>query len=191
MESGPHVRGKMFIDATYEGDLMAKAGVSYHVGREANATYGETLNGVQLGHASTISSSEAVDPYVKPGDPDERPAARRPRRRPRASTATATRACRPTTSACALTDVPENRVPLPKPAGYDPLRYELLLRNFEAGRLRRASATRSPMPNRKTDTNNNGAFSTDNIGMNYDYPDGDYATRDEDLRGARRPTSRG
>ena len=46
----------MFIDASYEGDLMAKAGVSYHVGREANAHYGETLNGVRAEHAASTSS---------------------------------------------------------------------------------------------------------------------------------------
>ena len=67
MLSGRTYAGKMFIDATYEGDLMAKAGVSYHVGREANATYGETLNGVRAQtphHQFTVP----VDPYVKPGD---------------------------------------------------------------------------------------------------------------------------
>src|SRR5262245_54945100 len=47
MESGKTFRGQMYVDATYEGDLMAKAGVSYTVGREANSQYGETLNGVQ------------------------------------------------------------------------------------------------------------------------------------------------
>jgi hypothetical protein len=79
-----------------------------------------------------------------------------------------------------LTDVPENRVPFPKPAGYDPLRYELCLRTILAGQW---DGLGNPimMPNRKTDTNNNGAFSSDNIGMNYDYPDGDYATREKIL----------
>jgi hypothetical protein len=75
-----------------------------------------------------------------------------------------------------LTDAPENRVPFPKPAGYDPLRYELCLRTILAGQWDGLGAP-TPMPNRKTDTNNNGAFSSDHIGMNYDYPDGDYATR--------------
>ena len=67
-EGGRTYRGRMFIDASYEGDLMAKAGVSYHVGREANAAYGETLNGVRAEtpkHQFTVN----VDPYVKPGDP--------------------------------------------------------------------------------------------------------------------------
>src|SRR5438477_6623866 len=68
-ESGNTYRGKVFIDATYEGDLMAKAGVSYHVGREANAVYGETLNGVQVKNAVHHQFLKNVDPYVKPGDP--------------------------------------------------------------------------------------------------------------------------
>ena len=75
-----------------------------------------------------------------------------------------------------LTDDPKNRVPFPKPAGYDPLRYELGLRTILAGQWDGLGAP-TGMPNRKTDTNNNGAFSSDNIGLNYNYPDGDYATR--------------
>lgn len=174
MENGLVVRGKMFIDATYEGDLMAKAGVSYHVGREANSVYGETLNGVQPlldKHQFKVK----VDPYVTPGDPasglllgvhggdpgkkgegDKRVQAYN------------FRMC--------LTDAPENRVPFPKPAGYDPLRYELCLRTILAGQFDGLGSP-TPLPNRKTDTNNNGAFSSDHIGMNYDYPDADYATR--------------
>jgi hypothetical protein len=69
MESGREFEGAMFIDATYEGDLMAKAGVSYHVGREPNAQYGETINGLQIGHAFSHQFVKNVDPYVKPGDP--------------------------------------------------------------------------------------------------------------------------
>jgi hypothetical protein len=99
-----------------------------------------------------------------------------------ATTAKATSACRRTTTyrLCA-TDKPENRRPWPKPANYDERQYELLLRNFEARDLR---LPWNPvlMPNRKTDCNNNYAFSTDNIGMNYDYPDGDYATREKIIR---------
>jgi hypothetical protein len=80
-----------------------------------------------------------------------------------------------------LTDAPENRVPFPKPEGYDPLRYELYLRYILAG-WRNVWGNHQPMPNRKTDTNNHGGFSTDNIGMNYDYPDGDYATRERIIK---------
>jgi hypothetical protein len=77
-----------------------------------------------------------------------------------------------------MTDRPENRIPWPKPADYDPLRYELLLRNFEAGETQ-IPWHPTPMPNRKTDTNNNKGFSTDNINQNYAWPTGDYATREK------------
>jgi hypothetical protein len=80
-----------------------------------------------------------------------------------------------------MSRVPENRVPFPKPEGYDESQYELLFRNFEAGDMRLPLKI-DMMPNGKTDTNNYGAFSTDNIGMNYDYPDADYARREEIIR---------
>ena len=80
-----------------------------------------------------------------------------------------------------LTDAPANRLPIPRPEGYDPRRYELLRRYVEAG-VFDALDLNSPMPNRKTDVNNNGAFSSDHIGANYDYPDGDYATRERIFR---------
>ncbi len=180
MESGHEFRGRMFIDATYEGDLMAKAGVSYHVGREANTEYGETLNGVQTRRATQHQFLKPVDPYVTPGDPgsgllpgihggspgEEGSGDRRVQ-------AYNFRLC--------LTDAPDNRRPIPKPDGYDPLRYELLRRYIAAGQFD-ALNLNTPMPNRKTDINNHGAFSSDNLGMSYDYPDGDYATRDRIFR---------
>ena len=182
MQSGRTFAGRMFIDATYEGDLMAAAGVQYAIGRESNAQYGETLNGVQTQQAKYHQFEKPVDPYLKPGDrqsgllpcihvggPGEEGA------RDRRVQAYNFRMC--------LTDVPDNRRPFPKPANYNPLRYEPLLRYIEAGGeiiFNGGSnfATGSPMPNRKTDTNNDGPFSTDNIGMNYEYPDGDEATRE-------------
>jgi hypothetical protein len=178
MESGLTLRGAMFIDASYEGDLMARAGVSYHVGREANATYGETVNGVFFGDKHQFKAP--VDPYVVPGDPasgllpgihggDPGQAGQGDRR----VQAYNFRMC--------MTDVPGNRIPWPRPEGYDPRRYELLLRYIRAG-VWDALGSIIPMPNRKTDTNNNGAFSTDHIGMNYDYPDGDYGTRERIFR---------
>ena len=175
MESGARFAGLMFIDATYEGDLMAKAGVSYHVGREANATYGETLNGVQTALATKHQFIKDIDPYRTPGDPASGliPGIQTDAAGPDGSGDHRLQAYnfRLTT-----TDVVENRLPWPKPAGYDAMAYEILLRNFEAGDLR---VPWHPlfMPNRKTDTNNNFAMSTDNIGMNYGYPEGDYVTR--------------
>ena len=69
MESGRRFAGEVFIDASYEGDLMAKAGVAYHVGREAEAVYGESLNGIQVAKSTKHQFTHDVDPYVKPGDP--------------------------------------------------------------------------------------------------------------------------
>ena len=177
--SGRTYAGRMFIDATYEGDLMAAAGVSYHVGREAQATYGEKWNGVQIGilhHRHHFGVLKApISPYVTPGDPKSgllpRISAARSGEFGQADAriqAYCYRMC--------LTDHPGNRIPFEKPAGYDPRQYELLLRVFQAG-WRETFQKFDPIPNRKTDTNNHGPFSTDNIGMNYDYPDASYERR--------------
>jgi hypothetical protein len=176
MESGRTFTAKMFIDATYEGDLMAKAGVKYHVGREANAVYQETLNGVHFENKNHQFNVK-VDPYVKPGDPASGLLPGVHDGTPGEEGAGDARVQAYNFRMC-LTDAPENRVPFPKPAGYDPLRYELALRTILAGQWDGLGAP-TGMPNRKTDTNNKGAFSSDNIGMNYDYPEGDYATRDK------------
>ena len=175
MESGKLYHGRVFIDATYEGDLMAKAGVKYHVGREANATYQETLNGVQVQHARFHQFKVPVDPYVKPGDPASGLLPGIQKEDPGIDGQRDHRVQAYNFRMC-LTDALENRLPFPKPRGYDPLRYELLLRYINAG-VWDAFCSNLPMPNRKTDTNNCGAFSTDHIGANYAYPEGDYATR--------------
>jgi len=180
MESGKTFRGRMFVDASYEGDLMAVAGVSYTVGRESTSKYGETLNGVQTRQAIHHQFDYPVDPYVTPGDPtsgllpgvhDGGPG--REGEGDHRVQAYNFRLC--------LTDVSENRVPFPKPKGYDPLRYELLLRYYESG-YEGIPWHSLKMPNRKTDTNNNHAFSTDHIGMNSLYPEGDYQRRDKIVR---------
>ncbi len=176
LESGLTFTGSMFIDATYEGDLLAKAGIDYHVGREANAKYGETLNGVQTKNATHHQFIKAVDPFVKPGDPTSGLLPLVHKDGPGEEGAEDRRVQTYNLRLC-TTDVAENRRAWPKPADYDEKRWEVLFRNCEAG------DTRIPwnpifMPNRKTDTNNNFAISTDFIGANYDYPDGDYATRE-------------
>ena len=103
MEDGRRYSGKMFIDATYEGDLMAKAGVTYTIGREANATYGENYNGVEAEHRHQHQFPDGlrISPYVKPGDPVERPAAGHRSHRSGHAAAPATSASRSTASACA------------------------------------------------------------------------------------------
>jgi len=175
MESGKTYQARVFIDATYEGDLMAGAGVRYIVGRESNTTYDETLDGVQTQKATHHQLRHGIDPYVTSGvsesgllptiDPDGPGIEGKGDARVQAY---CFRMC--------LTDHPKNRIPFAKPMDYDSLDYELLLRNFEAG----ADAIpwiNSPMPNRKTDTNNKHGFSTDFIGQNYEYPEASYAQR--------------
>ena len=178
IESGRTFAGKMFIDATYEGDLMAAAGVSFHVGREANDVYGETLNGVEAKlNTKNHRFVKPVDPFVKPGKDDSGllPGVQTTKL---AADGSGDRLVQAYCFRLCTTDVAENRQAWPKPADYVEGRYELLLRNFEAGDER---APWHPlwMPNRKTDTNNNGAYSTDYIGGNYEYPNADYATREK------------
>lgn len=184
MLSGETYRGKVFIDATYEGDLMAAAGVDYHVGREANSKYGETLNGVQKRRAVSHQFTAKIDPYVKPGDPSSGLLPRIHGDEPGEDGAADHRVQAYNYRIC-MTRVPENRVPFPKPQGYDPMQYELLLRYLKTG-AKHVFGKIDPAPNNKTDTNNHGAFSTDNIGMNYDYPDASYERRREILDEHRR-----
>jgi hypothetical protein len=184
MLSGRSFSGRMFIDATYEGDLMAAAGVDYNVGREATSTYGETWNGVQIGvqqhrhHFGVLA--QKISPYVVPGDPKSGVLPRISTEPPGAQgqadgkiQAYCYRYC--------VTDRPDNRLAFPKPAGYDPKQYELLLRIYAAG-WRETFAKFDAVPNRKTDSNNHGPFSSDNIGFNYDYPDASYDRRREILK---------
>ena len=175
MESGETYAAPMFIDATYEGDLLATAGVSYHVGREANSVYGETLNGVQAARTIHHQFNQKVDPYVKPGDPSS---GLLPGINPDGpgEEFSGDKKVQAYNFRMCTTDVPENRRAWEKPADYDPQWFELVLRNCEAGDERIPWAP-TWMPNRKTDTNNNFAISTDFIGQNWDYPDADYATR--------------
>ncbi len=175
MESGKEYRGKVFIDATYEGDLMALADVPYHVGRESNATYGETLNGVQTKQAKYHQFVVPIDPYVTPGDPSSGLLPNIQEEVPGEEGSGDHRVQGYCFRMC-LTNDPANRLPFPKPENYDAFNYELLLRYLKAGHWTVMKLSKT-MPNSKTDTNNKGAFATDFIGGNYDYPDGDYATR--------------
>jgi len=174
-DNGSVFEAGMFIDATYEGDLMARAGVSYHVGREANSVYGETLNGIQFG-SPTHRFNAWVDPYVIPGKPDSGLIAGVQDVEPGVQgqgdscvQAYNFRIC--------LTNSPRNRIPFPEPPNYDPNRFEILLRYIQAG-VWDALTLNKMMPDGKTDLNNFGAVSTDHIGANYEWPDGDYATRE-------------
>jgi len=182
MENGETFKGQVFIDATYEGDLLAAAGVSYHVGREANREFNETWNGIQVGvlhhghHFGTLN----ISPYQIPGDPSspvlplistEYPGIKG--EGDKKVQAYCFRMC--------LTKIPENRVDIEKPVGYDPARYELLIRILDKG-WKETFEKFDPIPNHKTDVNNHGPLSFDYIGMNYDYPEASYQRRAEIIR---------
>ena len=189
MLSGNTYAGKIFLDATYEGDLMAAAGVSYRTGRESNSDYQETLNGVHTKLTDTTMTGrparnainhnfvDGVDPYVVAGDANSGLLPYIDPNGPGVEgqgdknlQAYCFRMC--------LTDHPDNRIPFEKPENYNELHYELLLRNYEAGEAG-FPWINSDMPNRKTDTNNRTGFSTDFIGQNYPYPDATYEERDQ------------
>lgn len=169
-ENGNRVKAKAFVDATYEGDLFAMAGVSFHVGRESNATYGESINGVQFigGHKFAVR----VDPYVVTGNPasgllptisgdaagesgsgDERVQAY--------------------TFRFNLSDA-RDRIPFAKPARYDRGRYALYQRYV----VTHGAPYPVPFKLANGDCNTKGGFSTNNLGANYKWPEGDYETRE-------------
>lgn len=179
------IKGKMFIDCSYEGDLMAKAGLSYTVGRESNSAYQETHNGVQLGN--THQFMDGVDPYKIPGDPKSglvwgiNADTLAPR-------GTGDKKVQAYNYRVCLTRDPKNRIPITKPKNYDASHYELLLR-YLAKFPKEMEDKVTPqwpalgfelIPNQKTDINNgHSAMSTDMIGMNYDYPDASYEKREK------------
>ena len=201
MENGTRYVGKMFIDATYEGDLMAAAKVSYSVGRESNNEYGETLNGIQANRINrtlkwTLSRNahnhnfiDAVDPYVVKGDPSSGLLPYIVEGGKPGIDGHGDKGIQAYCFRMTLTDHPENRIPFKKPDNYKEINYELLFRNYEAaiGPIEEMYTygdklvpwINSPMPNRKTDTNNQKGFSTDFIGQNYDYPEASYEEREK------------
>jgi hypothetical protein len=181
MENGARFTGSVFADATYEGDLMAQAGVSYTWGREGTDEYGESLAGVRdrtPKHQFTVK----VRPFDAAGTLLPEVSSEK-----KAPAGSADRKVQAYNFRVCMTKVPDNRVAFPKPAGYDPKRFALLARMLEEmDTVKQAAGQRwtavdvmkpDPLPNGKTDTNNNGAFSTDYIGGSYDYPNGSYAAR--------------
>lgn len=179
--SGKTYVGDVFMDATYEGDLMALSGVEYTVGRESVDTYGEEWNGVQTGvlhHQHWFW--EDISPYIIPGDPSSGVLPRVSTEHPGEKGAADNKIQAYCFRTC-MTDHPENQLPFPRPEGYDSTQYELLLRSLLTGR-KDFFQKFDRIPNRKTDTNNHGPFSSDNIGMNYDYPEASYERRQEIIK---------
>jgi hypothetical protein len=175
-ERGLTVRAQYFLDCSYEGDLMARAGCSYHVGREDNSIYGETLNGVQVYPKHQFRFP--VDPYVIEGDassgllPGIDPVGP-------LSAGSGDRRVQAYNFRLILTQQAENHIAWEKPEDYDPLDYELLARHIAAGCVDDVYGKYDKLRGGKVDKNNAGAVSTDFIGGNWAYPEADYATREQ------------
>ena len=177
------INGDIFIDASYEGDLMALAGVSYTVGRESNEVYGETYNGVRISRDNQVP--DGIDPYIVPGDPSsgliwgvsEEPVAEE---------GTGDHKVQAYCYRICMTTDPENSIPIYKPDNYDPAHYEVLRRIIQqrdsmdwVQRIWQLYLRIIEMPNNKTDINNKGGFSLSMAGANWNYPEADYFNRKE------------
>lgn len=180
--SGRTYAADIFVDATYEGDLMAAAGVNYHIGREGNGVYDETWNGIQVGvlHHGHHFADRQISPYQAPQDPESGVLARISTADPGQKGQGDNKVQAYCFRTC-LTKHEPNRIPFEKPEGYDSTQYELLLRIYDSG-WRETFRKFDPIPNLKTDVNNHGPFSFDNIGMNYDYPEASYERRQEIIK---------
>jgi hypothetical protein len=179
--SGKVFKGKVFVDATYEGDLMAASGVKYTVGREAGSVYNEKWNGVQKGvfhHGHYFK--DKIDPYKIPGDPSSGLLPRISAEMP-GENGTGDNKIQAYCFRLCLTQNPDNRIPITRPEGYDSTQYELLAR-LSATRWNEFFGKYDPIPNLKTDVNNHGPMSFDNIGMNWDYPEATYERRKEIIK---------
>ena len=171
-----NIRAKVFIDCSYEGDLMARAGVSYTVGRESNAQYGEDYNGVQM--LDKHQFPDGVDPYKEKGNPKSgllygiSPL-------PMGKKGEADNHVQAYNFRITMTNDPANRIPITRPERYDSTKYELLLRwkEVEPWKNLNDAFAWDIMPNNKTDINNRNGFSTDMIGANWDYPEASYKKR--------------
>lgn len=179
LEDGREFAGKMFIDASYEGDLLPGAGVSFAVGREPNSAYEEDYNGIQATRATKNQLRDGVDPYVVKGNPASGllPGVNAG---PGGADGSGDDKLQAYCFRMVLTDVAANRVMVAKPPGYNEADYELLFRAIEAGQTTDFFKF-DLMPNRKTDSNNRGGISTDYIGKNYG-PGWNWATLDHDQR---------
>lgn len=170
------ISGKQFIDCSYEGDLLARSGVSYTVGREDNKQYNETYNGSQFREKHQFPDS--ISPYKIPGKPESGLVWGISNQK-LLPDGTGNKMVQTYNIRVCLTKNPANRIPITRPDDYKPERYELLLRLIKRKSLKniRDFMTTSEMPNEKTDINNNGAFSTDMIGMSWTYPEANYKER--------------
>ncbi|WP_206028549.1 FAD-dependent oxidoreductase [Thalassoroseus pseudoceratinae] len=171
MEDGLEVRAKQFIDATYEGDLLARAGVSWHAGREANSVYNETYNGIRKPGTGGHNWPTRVDPFRVAGDPTSGllPRVNYDPGQPGDGDDRIQAFC------FRMWLTKKDPRPFPKPAVYEPEQYELLARLFESGA--------NPSIGWSLDTNNHhlfkGAYFIDFVGGNYDWPDANWLEREQ------------
>src|ERR1051326_8836562 len=173
MENGERFGARVFVDASYEGDVMAQAGVSFTWGRESSAQYGESLAGVRAEtpkHQFLVDLAPSGEEFSRdPGSPGA-----------------ADRKVRAYNFRLIFSHDPANQAPYPAPTRYDPKRFDLFARFLDAMQRKLGRATRlgdvlsiGPIPNQKADFNNNGPISTDYIGKSWDYPNASYARREE------------
>lgn len=177
-----HISAKVFIDCSYEGDLMAKAGVAYTVGREANSQYNETYNGVQV--MAKHQFPDNIDPYKIEGDSTSG-LLWGISKEPLAAIGSSDKSVQAYNFRICLTKDPKNQIAIGRPANYDSTKYELLLRQIAIEKPEHINwgvLHIADMPNSKTDINNKGALSTDMIGMNYDYPEANFKTRQQIIK---------
>ncbi len=172
LEDGTTVHAKIFIDASYEGDLLAKSGASYTYGRESNKQYGESLNGIRY---KSSNKQFNISPFIKENDPSSGllPFVEAELWGEEGDADNRTQAyCYRVT----LTNDPANRVEIKKPKNYNALWYEFTARRFKDNpELKLTQAiTITPMPNKKTDTNH-----LDFIGASYNYPEANYKEREK------------
>lgn len=178
-ENGDEFEGLVFADATYEGDLMAQAGVSYTWGRESSAQYGESLAGVRPTHFQHVFK------FPVPARDEDGRALPEVQAAPVGVIGAGDRKVQSYNFRVCVSHDPANQVRFPKPDDYRPDRFALLVRLLDAWEKQMG---RPPVmtdvfivgrvPNEKADINNRGAFSTDYLGMNWDYPEASYARRE-------------
>jgi hypothetical protein len=177
------IEATVFMDCSYEGDLFALAGVSYTVGREDNTVYNETLSGYQMATYHKQSGwhqfPDGISPYKVADDPSSGIVYGVQKDKP-SKTGQGDHKVQAYNFRICLTDSAENRIPITRPTDYDSTKYELMARLFKAQpKMNKVNDyfIWSKMPNRKTDINNRGGFSTDMIGANYKWPEASFKQR--------------
>jgi hypothetical protein len=181
LTNGTVLRAAVFMDTSYEGDLMNEAGVKYTWGREPESAYNESIAGVRGRQRPDHHFNVPVSPWAAPGKllPEVQ-------NLPRGAMGSGDRYVQAYGFRMCLTNVAGNMLPFPKPTGYDPYRYELLKRYIAA--LEKAEGhppvmkelmIMSRLKGGKFDINSFGGFSTDHLGANWDYPSGSYKRQAE------------